>query len=69
MSGVTKTQKHALSVIRARKQGVQIVDGKPRCGWHFCSFSKRTVRELVRKGLLVRDEGFGESYSLSKEAP
>lgn len=61
---MTKIQKHALAVIRAKGGKVHIVDGEPRCGWHHCSFTAATVRGLAAQGHLLREDGPCEMYAV-----
>ena len=68
MSGATKLQDHALSVIRAHGGIVHIVPGAAnpvRCGWHRCSFGARTVRAMAAKGVLVREKSPIEAYRIA----
>jgi hypothetical protein len=61
-AGMTKTQDHALAVIRARGGVVHVVDGEPRIGWNHTSFTVQTVRALAARGHLVREPGEPEAY-------
>lgn len=68
MSGMTRLQDHALSVIRLHGGIVHIlpdVATPVRCGWHHCSFGARTVRAMAAKGLLVREKSTYEAYRIA----
>ena len=72
MSGLTRTQEHALAVIHSYGGTVHILDWSPdsvRCGLHRCSFSARTVRGLAARGHLVRTSDEPETYEIQKKAP
>lgn len=70
-TGMTKTQEHALAVIRGFGGTVWIspVTGRPCCGWHQCTFTVDTVRALAARGLLRRADNKIEQYELVQPAP